>query len=42
LFKFEPGTSKSSFGLSIAEMAGLPEILLEKAEIISMAFDQVI
>ena len=32
LYKFEKGVSESSFGVGVAEMAGLPESVLVKAE----------
>ena len=32
LYKFVPGAADTSFGVGVAEMAGLPQTLLEKAE----------
>ncbi|CDW86643.1 dna mismatch repair protein [Stylonychia lemnae] len=40
LFKFMPGAAKSSYGISVGEMAGLPKQLLDKAEIQSENFSK--
>eukprot|EP00347_Sterkiella_histriomuscorum_P006721 403351687 len=40
LFKFVPGTAQGSFGLCVGEMAGLPKILLDKAELKSLWFSK--
>jgi len=39
LFKFVPGTAKSSFGICVGEMAGLPQSVLDVAESKSKEFN---
>ena len=38
LYKFAGGVAESSFGVGVAEMAGLPESVLRKAELKSLNF----
>ena len=38
LYKFAKGVAESSFGVGVAEMAGLPESVLLKAEQMSANF----
>ena len=38
LYKFASGVAESSFGVGVAEMAGLPESVLTKAEQMSTNF----
>lgn len=42
LYKFEKGVSNSSFGVSVAEMAGVPSKVVDVAEKVSSGFNRTI
>lgn len=42
LYRFEKGVANSSFGVSVAEMAGIPRDVVDKAEKVSTGFNKTI